>query len=153
MTENIEDLYSIVTSEYTSFFNWAMNTKYYKRLEQKSAYITKLFGIIKNSGLSAENNINITLEHENYMKLLEEYREEAKKHFIKLNKIYPNLVELFIDNEHKLFPINTVKDVVATYVNYMSGGITQDEVASIAASNMNKFVSGVSKEKLMENMF
>ena len=69
MTENIEDLYSIVTSEYTSFFNWAMNTKYYKRLEQKSAYITKLFGIIKNSGLSAENNINITLEHENYMKI------------------------------------------------------------------------------------
>lgn len=153
MTENIEDLYSIVTSEYTSFFNWAMNTKYYKRLEQKSAYITKLFGIIKNSGLSPENNINITLEHENYMKLLEEYREEAKKHFTKLNEIYPNLVELFIDNEHKLFPINTVKDVVATYVNYMSGDITQDEVASIAASNMNKFVSGVSKEKLMENMF
>lgn len=148
-----EDLYSIVTSEYTSFFNWAMNTKYYKRLEQKSAYITKLFGIIKNSGLSAENNINITLEHENYMKLLEEYREEAKKHFTKLNEIYPNLVELFIDNEHKLFPINTVKDVVATYVNYMSGDITQDEVASIAVSNMNKFVSGVSKEKLMENMF
>lgn len=153
MTENIEDLYSIVTSEYTSFFNWAMNTKYYKRLEQKSAYITKLFGIIKNSGLSAENNINITLEHENYMKLLDEYREEAKKHFSKLNEIYPNLVELFIDNEHKLFPINTVKDVVATYVNYMSGDITQDEVASIAAINMNKFVSGVSKEKLMENMF
>lgn len=151
--EDNSQLLTIVKREYTNFYNWAVSSKILKKLESKNDYIVSLFATIKNNGLNEEQNVNMNIETEKYKKILNDYQTNARSFFPMLIKVYPNLVELFIDIEHKLYPIETVVDVVTCYVNYNSGFLDKEDIVDIASTNMNKYVSGCSKEVLRNNMF
>lgn len=144
-----------IVDEYTNYLEYINSSNILKDIGIRNKRIMRLFSQIHSAGLNEERNVNMNVETKEYNDIVNEYKTKARTYFPNTIKVYPNLVELFIDIEHPVYPLKTVQSVINSYLNFVSGICSKEDIVDLATDNMTRYIpqSEISREKLMENMF